>query len=119
MRLDSLQIAPRDRWLLVQHVDLRQYPVLEHRVGRRDEREHRVSRALKTVLNTIHNGKRAFEGAYHNLTLGSCIVIELCVSIRVKPTIATLRSFGWSFGACGMTKLMQSCDHRLEHMTVS
>lgn len=41
-------------------------------------------------------------------------MMALCVSMRVMPIAASLRSFIDIFGTCGMTKLIKICDQRLE-----
>ena len=36
-----------------------------------------------------------------------------CVRRRVRPTMTTFLSFGGIFGACGITKFANTCDHNL------
>ena len=50
---------------------------------------------------------------YHNRTDGSCNMNVLSHNSRVKPIAANFRSFGGTFGASGMTKLLRISDQSL------
>ena len=51
---------------------------------------------------------------HHWAAAGSVSMTVLCVSIRVNPTVTTLRSFGSILGTCVSTTLASSWDHNLK-----